>query len=45
VIDVGLYSPDWETVYDYHWHVYTLHVSGPAGGKGALRPPHSWRLG
>ena len=44
VIDVGLYSPDWETVYDYHWHAYGLHVSGPAGGKGALRPPHSWRL-
>ena len=45
VVDVGLYSPDWETVYDYHWHAYRLHVSGPAGGKGTLRPPHEWRLG
>ena len=45
VIDVGLYSADWETVFDYHWHSYALHVSGPGGGKGALRPPHRWRLG
>ena len=45
VVDVGLYSADWETVYDYHWHNYGLHVSGPSGSKGALRPPHGWRLG
>jgi lipopolysaccharide transport system ATP-binding protein len=44
VIDVGLYSADWETVYDYHWHNYALHVSGPGGVKGALRPPHGWEV-
>ena len=45
VVDVGLYSADWETVYDYHWHNYALHVTGPGGVKGALRPPHGWQVG
>jgi lipopolysaccharide transport system ATP-binding protein len=44
-IDVGLYSADWETVFDYHWHNYVLHVHGPGGVKGALRPPHGWQVG
>jgi lipopolysaccharide transport system ATP-binding protein len=44
VLDVGLYSPDWDTVYDYHWHAYKLHVRGTGGGKGAFRPPHRWTL-
>jgi lipopolysaccharide transport system ATP-binding protein len=26
-VDVGLYSADWETTYDYHWHAYTLRVT------------------
>ena len=45
VVDVGLYSADWETVYDYHWHAYHVHVSATGGGKGTLRPPHRWSLG
>jgi lipopolysaccharide transport system ATP-binding protein len=44
VVDVGLYSADWDTVYDYHWHSYDLHVHGPGGVKGALRPPHDWTV-
>ena len=26
-VDVGLYSADWETTYDYHWHAYRLRVT------------------
>lgn len=44
VVDVGLYSADWETVYDYHWHGYAFHVHGSGGGKGTLRPPYRWHL-
>jgi lipopolysaccharide transport system ATP-binding protein len=40
--DVGLYSPDWDRTYDYHWHVYSLMVVGQTSPSGILAPPLSW---
>ncbi|MEO8285657.1 MAG: ABC transporter ATP-binding protein [Chloroflexota bacterium] len=41
-VDVGTYTRDWSYAYDYHWHAYTLTVSGASGGKGVLDAPHRW---
>ena len=41
-VDVGLYQIDWSYAYDYHWHVYSLLLTGSPGGKGVLNPPHTW---
>ena len=41
-LDVGLYSLDWTTTYDYHYGAYPLSVVGPAGGAGLLAPPMRW---
>ncbi len=43
-VDVGAYERDWAYAYDYHWHVYPLHVCSTGGEKGVLRPPHRWEL-
>jgi len=40
-IDVGAYSNDWETTFDYQWHAFTLTVEGGANwdvGQGAKSP-------
>ena len=43
-VDVGVYERDWAYAYDYHWHVYSLHIQRNGGDKGILRPPHHWEL-
>jgi len=43
-VDVGLWEPRWTFAYDYHWHAYSLEVTGSPGGRGAALPPHSWRI-
>jgi lipopolysaccharide transport system ATP-binding protein len=44
-LTVGLFSADWQQVYDYHAEVYPLRVVGPAPSKGLLSPPISWSIG
>jgi lipopolysaccharide transport system ATP-binding protein len=44
VLDVGIYSTDWATVYDFHWHAYPLRVMGSSGDAGVFRPPHRWEV-
>jgi lipopolysaccharide transport system ATP-binding protein len=43
-VDVGVYERNWAYVYDYHWHVYPLHIQRSGGGKGILYAPHHWEL-
>lgn len=43
-VTVGLFSADWETVYDYHAEVYPLTITGSGPSKGHLNPPHQWRV-
>lgn len=45
-VDVGIHAPDWAYAYDYHWHMYPLHMTtdGKGGQKGILRPPFKWRF-
>jgi lipopolysaccharide transport system ATP-binding protein len=43
-MDVGVYSLDWETVYDFHWHAYRLLMIGAGGDRGVLRPPQRWEV-
>ncbi len=48
-VTVGLFSSDWQKVYDYHAEVYPLRIDAPAGGpgtgpsKGYLNPPVAWQ--
>jgi lipopolysaccharide transport system ATP-binding protein len=39
--DVGVYSDDWETPYDYRWDSMRVLVTGTATG-GSVQPPHRW---
>ena len=42
VVDIGIYSSDWETTYDYHWHGYRFRVTGSTPARGLVGPPQSW---
>jgi lipopolysaccharide transport system ATP-binding protein len=41
-VDAGIYSADWETVYDYWWDRVRLRVLGSASTNGYVQPPHRW---
>jgi len=41
-VDVGVYEPDWEYAYDYHWQAHPLRVGGASHDRGVFRPPHRW---
>lgn len=41
-VDVGIYERNWAYAYDYHWHVYPLHIIAPDSPKGVLYSPHRW---
>lgn len=43
-VDVGVYEHAWTHAYDYHWHVYPLHVLGSSSDSGIFRPPHRWQV-
>jgi lipopolysaccharide transport system ATP-binding protein len=44
-VDVAVYSADWQTTYDYHWHGYEFTVAGAAAGRGLVSPPQRWSAG
>jgi len=44
VIDAGLYRPEWDYAYDFHWNAYPLRVVGSQSEKGVFRPPHDWEV-
>jgi homopolymeric O-antigen transport system ATP-binding protein len=44
VIDAGVYRPEWDYAYDFHWNAYPLRVVGGRGEKGVFRPPHEWAV-
>ena len=41
-VDVAVYSADWDTTYDYHWHGYEFTVAGHAPSRGLFSPPQRW---
>jgi lipopolysaccharide transport system ATP-binding protein len=41
-VDAGIYSADWETVYDYRWDRVRLTVLGHPSSNGCVQPPHRW---
>jgi lipopolysaccharide transport system ATP-binding protein len=41
-VDVAVYSADWETTFDYHWHGYEFTIAGEAPSRGLLAPPQRW---
>jgi glycerol-3-phosphate cytidylyltransferase-like family protein len=41
-VDAAVYSADWQTTYDYHWHGYEFTVAGDAPSRGLLSPPQHW---
>lgn len=43
-VTVGLFSSDWQHVYDYHAEAYPFTVSGPHVSKGYLSPPLQWEV-
>jgi lipopolysaccharide transport system ATP-binding protein len=44
LLDVGIYSGDWNRTYDYHFGAYPLTVLGPEPGAGMMAPPLSWQV-
>ncbi len=45
LLDVGVYHPEWQHAYDFHWHAYPLRIVGSEFDSGVYRPPHDWRIG
>ena len=43
LIDAGVYEPEWQYAYDFHWQAYPLRVLGHRD-KGVFRPPHHWEV-
>jgi hypothetical protein len=41
-VDAAVYSADWDTTFDYHWHGYEFTVAGEAPSRGLLAPPQRW---
>jgi lipopolysaccharide transport system ATP-binding protein len=41
-VDVGIYEENWAYAYDYHWHVYPLHIAATKSQKGVLHSAHRW---
>jgi lipopolysaccharide transport system ATP-binding protein len=41
-VDVGVYQKDWDYAFDYHWHAYSITLTGNQGSKGLLLPPQHW---
>lgn len=44
-VNVGIFSSDWNTVYDYHWQKYGLILHQTSGESGILSPPRTWEIG
>ena len=42
LVDVAVYSADWDTTYDYHWRAYRFRVTGVTPSRGLLSPPQRW---
>jgi SAM-dependent methyltransferase len=43
-INPGIFSSDWQQIYDFHWHHYPLTISANASKKGILNPPMRWHI-
>jgi lipopolysaccharide transport system ATP-binding protein len=44
-INLGLYPPDWEYVYDYHWQMHPLTVEGiQSGTSGVVSINNTWSV-
>ena len=43
-VNVGVFDSNWSHAYDFHWHVYQLHVEGGSAHKGILAPPCRWAM-
>jgi lipopolysaccharide transport system ATP-binding protein len=44
-VNVGVYEPNDNYAYDYHWHVYTLRILQPNSyAQGVMYLPHAWKL-
>jgi lipopolysaccharide transport system ATP-binding protein len=41
-VDVGVYQKDWDYAYDFHWHAYSISLTGNQYSKGLLLPPQHW---
>lgn len=44
LVDVGLYRPDWQFAYDFHWGAHRLEVAGAVTPARLLAPPVRWSL-
>lgn len=43
-VTVGLFSSDWQHVYDYHAELYPLEITGRRASKGLIAPPTQWKV-
>lgn len=43
-VNVGVFGPDWEQVYDYHGQRYPLSIGWTPNEKSILYPPRRWEI-
>ncbi|OUC12621.1 MAG: ABC transporter ATP-binding protein [Alkalinema sp. CACIAM 70d] len=43
-VNVGLFSPDWNLTYDYHWHRYPFTIQWTPNEQSWLHPPRHWTI-
>ena len=44
LLDVAVFSADWEETFDYHGRAYALRVGGPGPSRGVLRTVLRWEV-
>ncbi|MBD1913100.1 MULTISPECIES: Wzt carbohydrate-binding domain-containing protein [unclassified Leptolyngbya] len=43
-LNAGAFTPDWQYMYDFHWHRYPVTISAPVSQQGILNPPLRWHI-
>jgi lipopolysaccharide transport system ATP-binding protein len=43
-VNVGLYHPNWDYAFDYHWAAYPLQIVGVVKPPGVVAPPRQWLI-
>lgn len=43
-LNAGVFTPDWQHTYDFHWHRYPLTISAFTPQQGVLNPPLQWHI-
>ncbi|MEB3295336.1 MAG: ABC transporter ATP-binding protein [Synechococcales bacterium] len=43
-VNVGVFAPDWNQVFDYHWQQHLFYIAPTPAHQSLINPPHHWEL-